>query len=344
VDVSDVNGQVDSKSSGGIGLYAWGKTKSDGGELARFDDILIKNCTVRHVDGEGIFSYLKNEGHAYSDTHVRLTGNTIEDTGRNAIYIRGTLGGMIDHNTIHLSSARMHGNALCIGWAKDNIVRANEISETGISTGLHENGAIDIDDGAIGTIVEFNWTHDNAGGSVNAGAQPGMDADDSDSIIRFNLSENDGERAFGIDGAITNTLIYNNTIYIGRGRSERILTAGQYTHYPQLPEGILFERNVIYSDGSSSFKLNAKRVLIDGNCYLGNAPQAPPRDMHIVIEKMAPLTGVPIRERQDATLYRLPAQSACGALAEPLPAGPSDFLGVTLDSAYANFRGAVQPR
>ena len=346
VDISDVNGEVGSKSSGGIGVYAWDKSNEGGGhELARFDDVLIDRCTISHVDGEGIFYEVKNEGHTYPDTNIRLTGTTITDTGRNAVFMRGTLGGMIDHNTIRLAGARTHGNALCVGWAKDTIVRANEVSETGIHTGTHENGGIDVDDGAIGTIVEFNWTHDNVGGSVNAGAQPGRDADASDTVIRYNLSENDGEHTFGVGGAVSNTLIYNNTIYVGKGRSERIVSAGQYTHYPELPHGILFARNVVFSDGSTSFEWKANHVLIDGNCYFGNSPGDAPKDAHEVKEKSLPhISGVPIHDRSEARRYRVPQGSACATpSAGPQDLGHFDFLGTPLNAEKSVLRGAIVP-
>jgi hypothetical protein len=345
VDISDVNGEVDSKSSGGISVYAWDKSKEGSGELARFDDVLIDHCTISHVDGEGIFYYLKNEGRTYPDTNIRITGTTITDTGRNAIYMRGTMGGMIDHNIVRLAGARKHGNAICVGWAKNTIVRANEVSETGIHTGPHENGAIDVDDGAIGTLVEFNWTHDNVGGAVNAGAQPGADADDSDTIIRYNLSENDGERAFGIGGAISNTSIYNNTIYVGKGKSTEIVSAGQYTHYPELPRGITFVRNVIFNRGSASFALDGYRFLIDGNCYLGNPPKDAPHDAHAVEDKtQIRLVEAPIHDRIQAAQYRLPPGSACAnPSAGPQDPGSADFLGTPLDSANSQLRGAIVP-
>ena len=347
VDISDVNGDVNSKGSGGIGVYAWDKSKEGGGkELARFDDVLIDRCTISHVDGEGIFYYVKNEGHAYPDTNIRLTGTTITDTGRNAVYMRGTLGGMIDHNIIRLAAARTHGNALCVGWAKDTVVRANEISETGIHTGTHENGAIDVDDGAIGTLVELNWTHDNVGGSVNTNAQPGEDADISGTVIRYNMSENDGEHVFGLGGAVANTMIYNNTVYVGKGKSTRIVNAGQYTHYPQLPNGILFARNIVYGEGSTAFAWKASQVLTDGNCYLGNSPGDATKDAHQVKEKsLANLSGVPIHDRSEAERYRVPVGSACGAGVAGLPeGGHSDFLGTPLNAGNAGLRGAVVPR
>lgn len=156
VDISDVNGEIGSKSSGGIGVYAQGNTPVP----AHFDDLLIDHCTISHVDGEGIWFKVQREGQrTYPNTHVRITGNTITETGRNAMYLRGSLGAVVDHNVVRRTAALKHGNAICIGWAKDTVVRDNEVSDTGLNTGDHENGAFDVDDGAVGTIIEYNWSH-----------------------------------------------------------------------------------------------------------------------------------------------------------------------------------------
>ena len=340
VDVSDVNGEIGSKSSGGIGMYASG----DENNRAWFDDVLIDRCMVSHVDGEGIwFQVNEQEKRSYLNTHIRITGTTIVDTGRNAIYMRGSLGALIDHNVVSFAAAHKHGNAICIGWAKDTVVRDNEVSETGVSTGEHENGAFDVDDGAIGTIVEYNWSHDNIGGLVNAGAKPDEDCDDFATIIRYNLSENDGIRVFGIGGAIHNTLIYNNTVYIGKRHTLYLVTTGQYTHYPQIPDGILFARNVIFTQGKAAFEWNAKDILADGNCYLGRSPSDRPRDLHMVADKTPiDLADVPIHNRSDATRYRIPPGSACATPSQaPANLGSRDFLGTSLDEQTIGSRGAV---
>ena len=340
VDVSDVNGEIGAKSSGGIGIYA---SAEDGNE-AYFDDVLIDHCTVSHVDGEGIwFQVSGQEQRSYLNTHIRITGTTITDTGRNAIYMRGSLGALIDRNIVRFAATTKHGNAVCVGWAKDTVVRDNEVSDTGIHTGDHENGAFDVDDGAIGTIVEYNWSHNNVGGMVNVGAQPDRDADDSDTIIRYNLSENDGIRVFGVGGAIYNTFIYNNTVYIGKGHSPYLVTAGQYTHYPQLPSGILFARNVIFNEGKSSFEWNATKIMADGNCYIGKSPNKPPSDGHMIIDKTPlHLSDVPIHDRGEAIRYRVPPGSGC-ASPSPKPSilGDRDFLGTPLDTKTDGTRGAI---
>jgi hypothetical protein len=340
VAVSDVNGEVGSKSSGGIGVYAQGNTPVP----AHFDDVLIDHCSISHVDGEGIWFKVQREGQrTYPNTNVRITGNTITDTGRNAMYLRGSLGAVVDHNVVRLAAAQKHGNAICIGWAKDTVVRENEVSETGINTGDHENGAFDVDDGAIGTVVEYNWSHDNAGGMVNVNTQPGCACDAYTTTIRYNVSENDGPRVFGVYGADHSTAIYNNTAYVGKGHSALLLQTGQYTHYPQLPDGILFARNVFFSEGKTTFEWHATDIRIDGNCYLGKPPNKTLPDAHMAVD-VTPLhlSGQPAQSRSAAARYRLPAGSPCaGPSPAPRNAGDIDFLGSTIDANSIQIRGAI---
>jgi len=338
VDVSDVNGEL-AKSTGGIGIVAWGKE----GDPAHFDDVLIDHCTVSHVDSEGIWLHVTDsELRTYRNTHVRITGTTITDTGHNAIYLRGTLDGLIDHNVVRFAAAHEHGNAICIGWAKHTVVRNNEVSETGVNTGDHDNGAIDVDDGAVGAVVEYNWSHDNVGGAVNVYTQPNRDCDAVGTIIRYNLSENDGIHVFGVHGADHGTAIYNNTAYVGKGHSPRAVDAGQYTHHPQLPDGILFARNVFFSEGKIKFEWQAKNIMADGNCYLGEAPKSPPADAHMVKDKKLHLSDVPIHNRSEAGVYRIPTGSACGPLLPALPnESGTDFTGTSLGEKAMGTRGAI---
>ena len=73
-----------------------------------------------------------------------------------------------------------------------------------------------MDDGAVYAVVEYNWSHDNVGGAINVYTQPNRDCDAIGTIIRYNLSENDGIHVFGVHGAAHSTFIYNNTAFVGR--------------------------------------------------------------------------------------------------------------------------------
>jgi len=337
VDVSDVNGLL-SKKAGGIAIRAAGKD----GQSAHFDDVLIEDCTVEHMAGEGIFlEVTAEEQRNYLNTRVRITSNTITDVGKNAMYIRGTIDGLIDHNRVRFAAARDHGNAICIGWSKHTIVRNNEVSETGLHTGTGDNGAIDVDDGAVGAIVEYNWSHDNVGGAVNVFTEPNRDADAIGTVIRYNLSENDGIRIFGVHGADRATTIYNNTAYIGKGHSPDAVQSGRYGHHAELPDDIGFYRNVFFVDGTLTFDWQGANIKMGGNCYLGNSPKEHLREPDLVKEKLH-LSGVPIHAWKDASVYAVPPNSACTPLPKILPnESGADFIGTEINERNLGTRGAI---
>ena len=337
VDVSDVNGVL-SKKAGGIGIIAMGKDD----QPAHFDDILVDQSTVSHIAGDGIWLQVAdNELRTYRNTHIRLIGNTITDIGKNAIYLRGTLDGLIDHNVVRFAGAHEHGNAVCIGWAKHTVVSHNEVSGTGINTGDRDNGAIDVDDGAVYAVVEYNWSHDNVGGAINVYTQPNRDCDAIGTIIRYNLSENDGIHVFGVHGAAHSTFIYNITAFVGRGHSPSAVQTGRYGHYPEIPDGIVFTRNVFFNEGQLTFDWQAKNIRTDGNCYFGKSPKGSPPDMHVVKDKTLHLPGTPIHNWSEAEIYSIPAGSACSPMLPALPNGGTDFLGRTLSEKTLGTRGAI---
>jgi hypothetical protein len=320
VDIHDVNGEVGSKSSGGIGVMAWGKN----GHTARFDDLLIDHCNIAHVDGQGIWFHVKGSrdedenavSHDFPNTRIRITGTTIFDTGRNAIFLRDSLNASIDHNTVRSAAARTHGNAIVVAGAKGTVIRNNEVFDTGASGG-GENGAFDADDGAINTLIEDNWTHDNAGGSANIVNDPTHTSTNSGTIVRYNLSENEKASVFGLGGNVQNTLIYNNTVFIGKGHSPKILMAGRFVkHKPGDPDGIVFADNVIYSEGGGDYPINATHVLMDANCFFGKA-EVLKMDQHKVIgDPGFDKAVLPVTSWKDIDHYRLAKGSAC-AQAEP---------------------------
>lgn len=351
VDVSDVNGEVRSKSSGGIGFLAWRKK----GNAARFDGILIDHCTVKHVDGQGIWFHTKGnlDSNAETDaqgesefpnTNVRITGNTIMDAGRNAIFLRSALEAVIDHNVIRFAAARTHGNAVVVVGSKGTVIRENEVANTGENTGEGENGAFDADIGAIGTVIEYNWSHDNAGGMTNIVNDPTHGTQNRDTVVRYNLSENDKARVFGIGGSVSNTLIYNNTVFIGRGRSPDIIQAGRFVaHKPGTPDGIGFVNNVIYSEGGGDYVLDASDVAFDSNCLFGKRSVRDLRDRHKETGDPGFDRGaIPIKSWTELAHYRVSPTSGCANPGFRLPNnGGRDILGSVLVSEKALDRGAV---
>jgi hypothetical protein len=347
VDVSDVNGEVDSKSSGGIAFRGFSKE----GRPAHFDGIIIDHCTVEHVDGQGIWFKLKGRvpprdprWDDFHNSNVRITGTTILDTGRNAIFLRNTQSPLVDHNVIRFASARHHGNAIVLTETKDAVITENEVSNTGEHTGEGENGAFDADLGAVDTVIEYNWSHDNAGGMVNVVNDPTEGLPNDGTVIRYNLSENDKARVFGIGGAVTNTFIYNNTIFIGRGHSPDILATGRFLeHKPGDPDGILFANNVIYSEGRGQYSLNGTHIGFDSNCVFGKHVDRGPTDSNREIDDPGfDKSLLPVKNWSEIVNYRVASASRCAHPGLAIRnSGGRDILGAVLSGKTLLDRGAV---
>jgi hypothetical protein len=150
-------------------------------------------------------------------------------------------------------------------------------------------------------------------------------------IVRYNLSENDVRSVIGIGGAIKNSYVYNNTIFIGKHLSPKILEAGRFVkHVPGNPDGIVFANNVVFSAGGGYYQLDASRIVVDSNCFTKPAAGIMKMDRHgIVGDPGWDLSALPIAKREEMDRYRLAKDSTC-AQAGVLPveaAGADNILG-----------------
>lgn len=318
LEISDVNGLVgagmEAKLNGGIGFYS--PTR------ARFEDILIERNYIRHVDSTGIWfastpivNPRDREWDRFHNNNIRVLSNYIEDTGRNAIFVRGAYEPVIDHNTVRHSSARHHGNAIAVFGTSRALISHNDVSLTGHPGEEGEDAALDSDYQSIGTIIEYNWSHENAGGLVNICNDPRKSGNFNDgTIVRYNLSEDDGVRVFGFSGSPTNTLVYNNTVYVGKGKSPHIV---DFERFVKKADGYarhaVFVNNVIFNFGKGDYEYNgASEIGFDSTCFIGNHPKSEPKDARkVTIDSSFRLDGAPIQELKDIDVYRLKSDSPC---------------------------------
>ena len=262
------------KDTGGIGIFAPALDRP-----ARFDGIMVKASTIEHVDNVGLWlnSYplLNPEDPRWTaarNEHIVIAGNRISDTGRNAIIVRQAVYPIIEGNTVTHASARHHGNAIFTRSTRDAVIRGNEVSFTGTEPS-GENAAFDADIGSLRTVIEYNWSHDNQGGLFSLCNNPYDETNVTDgTIVRFNVSENDGIRAFGFSGAVTHSLIYNNTVFIGPGHKEAIVEMRPFSESrPRFADGAVFFNNLLIVAGKAFYDLaEAQNLSFDSNCIIGS--------------------------------------------------------------------------
>jgi cyclophilin family peptidyl-prolyl cis-trans isomerase len=335
------------KDTGGVGFFAPHLSAP-----ARFADITVERCTIEHVDNIGIwldtYPSLNPRDPAWESAHsagVRFVSNVISDTGRNAIILRSALNPLIAGNHIDHASARFHGNAIFTRSTRGAVMRGNEVAHTGTGSS-GENGAFDADIDSQNTLIEMNWSHDNEGGLFVLCNNPDNDENVTDTtVVRFNVSENDGERIFGFSGHVTNSAVYNNTAIVYGNHTAKVLEVRPFSHSkPEWVEGATFFNNIIVLQGSGTYDYGGGRNMrFDSECIVGAVPVDAPQDNHLRHLALATIHVPPqATSRQEMLQYR-PLAAACGEGALPLPTGASrDVTGAMLP-AHAAFRGAIAP-
>ena len=333
------------KDTGGIGLFAPPLPHP-----AHFEGIFINHCLIEHVDNIGVWlntSASVNPSDPQwlrtSNRDIRIVGNTIRDTGRNAIIIRQALAPLIAGNTVAHASARHHGNAIFTRSTRDARIRGNEVSYTGTGPS-GENAAFDADIDSFGTIIEKNWSHDNQGGLFSLNNNPSDERNETDgTVVRFNVSEDDGVRAFGFSGRVTHSSIYNNTVLIGFGREEAFVEARPFSESnPHFADAASIFNNIVIVQGTAFYDLaKATHLQIHSNCVVGMLELAPGEKGRLTIPNDMVAAQRRAKSWHALSTYRAAAK-ACGHSETKPPAAPlTDVSGVGLRAL--TFRGALQP-
>lgn len=263
LDIHDVNGDdtKDGNGSGGIYVQVLGSRVQ-----TRFDDVLIKANTIRTVDREGIFLYSswKRESAAFvPSTNVVITGNRLSDIGGDGIVAAWTSGARVSSNTLAGFQLRSAGyNAGIWTYQSDNVLfEFNDVSGGGNTL---DGMAYDIDEGAYGTIYQYNYSHDNVGGWMLLCNASG---DIHDGIIRYNISQNDSFRGIeNCSGGITSVDVYNNTIYIGPNVSQTVINENNTNR-----RNVRFRNNLVMKSGAglARFALRSGGYVLDHNNLYG---------------------------------------------------------------------------
>lgn len=187
--VHDVAGRIepsanDGKRSGGIGFALDGSPEA----VARFDDIVITDNTVRHVNQTGVWldSNLRSSnlppgtdviyrGYTWDDikfTKVDIGYNRVQDTARNGVIIRMADGGRFHHNVVSETSDRVHsGNSVFTVSVNRCVVEWNEVHHN-LSHHQADGAAFDPDLDSPETVWRYNYSHDNNYGLMTLCTRP----------------------------------------------------------------------------------------------------------------------------------------------------------------------------
>lgn len=218
-----------------------------------------KNWIIRRVKAYNNIGSMSKDG---------VTGN--------GIFIADVDGAIVEHCIAYNNGK--NGKAPVGIWAAGSnrvTFQYNESYNNSTHTST-DGGGFDFDWDVTNSIMQYNYSHSNAGPGylICAATHTG-----SNNVIRYNVSQNDGRKngvgGIQLYGNVTNSQIYNNTVYFsatGNSNSAafRAHDSGISGHEPK---GVQVRNNIFYATGGAkvvnltSGVANAKGISFVGNAY-----------------------------------------------------------------------------
>jgi hypothetical protein len=263
----------------------------------RFVGLVIQNCHLHHCERNGINSggyTRRDEWHPSVGVVVR--NNLLEQIPGDGIVPIGCEGALIEHNVMRDCPDILSHREAAAGiwpWSSDNtVIQYNEVSG---HKAKWDGQGFDSDFNCRGTIIQYNYSHDNYGGFLlicNKGDTFGTPGNigTKNSIIRYNVSVNDGIRPYPtqrrgwfspvlhITGPVQGTKIYNNVIIVPEKENGEIDRAiADMDNWGGLwPQDTWFANNVFFVQGRSTFRFrDDQRTVFSHNCYFGEIEALP---------------------------------------------------------------------
>ena len=289
--VHDVNGSLVKKKGAGHGI-SW---RNEGAEKkSRFDGLLIEDCHLIRCERNGIMGrgYWERDKIWHPSLNVVVRNNLLEEIPGDGIVPIGCDGALIEHNVMRNCTRLLPEGDAAAGiwpWGCDNtIIQFNEVSD---HKAPWDAQGFDSDWDCRNTIIQYNYSHDNEGGFLlicnNGGAREPV-AINTGTIVRYNISVNDGLRAIGkhagfspcfhISGPVKNTRIYNNIIYVPQKpdlKIDRTMIKMDNWGGPW-PEDTYFANNIFYVEGATHYDWGESiNHIFEHNLYYGKHENAP---------------------------------------------------------------------
>lgn len=268
--VHHVNGEVGGKETGGIHVYVLGNVTK-----TKYHKLTIENNLISHVGGVGIANQSSwgsiNTEDYHPWTNFVIRNNRVEHTGRNGIIVRYAQNPLVEYNIVAYSSRFDTGHSIFNFNTVDCIVQYNEAyGNTSNNPDDIDHGGFDADYNSRGTIIQYNYSHDN-----NWFCGIMRRPYNTDITIRYNISQNERLGAFlygfPTEEGVKDVKIYNNTCYFGKGKGNRVFVAAGKT---RIPTETSFWNNIFYFEDTAEWGFEPDQSCVfENNLYFNVSPK-----------------------------------------------------------------------
>ena len=333
--VHDVNGHVGGKWKGGIHLHVIGDSIK-----TKFHQVLIEDNVIKDVGGVGIgnqssWRNIDTEKY-YPWTNFIIRGNFIERTGRNSIILRNAIDPLIEYNVASGSSRFDTGHSIVNFNTINCIVQYNEAYGNIGPENENERGGFDADYKSTGTIIQYNYSHDNNWfcGIMRRGKN-------SDITIRYNISQNEllGSYLYGFptEFGLKDVKVYNNVHYFGKGMGNTIFVEGGKVRHPI---ETTFRNNIFYFEDEAEWGFEpGNSCLFEHNLFYNVSPKGTNAITSdpLLVDPGKGGTNINMKDPERLAGYRLKSNSPCINAGVTIGNnGGKDFWGNELNSESTN--------
>jgi hypothetical protein len=283
------NLRVENVDAAGFGVFGVLITGNNGG----FDHVLVRDCALHDNlrGGMEIAGKLPVDATNYAHAHVDVVRCQAWNNTGDPTYLKNHSGsgivlyqvdeGLMDECTAWNNSSECHnkaGGGVGLWTCASRRVIIQHCESFANRTSGADGGGFDIDGGCIDCVLQYNYSHDNAGPGLMVYTYPYAAYADRNNIVRFNVSENDSRQSHTYAGLYVHSYgphmsglkIYNNTVITGDWTDQAAAVYGASV------EGIFC--NNIFCSGRSSHPLrvfdpNPNLRFID-NVYAARRPDS----------------------------------------------------------------------
>ncbi|MBQ4155724.1 MAG: hypothetical protein IJD90_02850, partial [Clostridia bacterium] len=255
-------------------------------------DVLIENNEIYNVKGKGIatdgaYGACNKNGLDPNTKATRglvIRNNFLYNIGLDGINVLSAVDPLVEYNTCGMSHSYAKTSWHVAMWPFSSYGAVFQYNESYETQTTYDGQGFDSDYLSYNTTFQYNYSHDNVGGFMLICTEPKADwlsdqtAYNVGTVVRYNISQNDKHHLFGFTCHITDTMIYNNTIYATDG-VDKIVNVYSRDGI-KMPINTKFYNNIFYTNKGGFNWEKSVGTEFKNNIFFGeNAKMYPKNDV-----------------------------------------------------------------